>query len=34
VQVALLRDAGFRAALHASGVALVHVHAINPFGQR
>lgn len=32
VQVALLRDAGFRAALHASGVALVHVHAINPFG--
>ena len=32
VQVALLRDAAFMAAVHASGVALLMVHALNPHG--
>lgn len=31
-QVALLRDAGFISALSASGVALLLVHAVNPYG--
>ena len=32
VQVALLRDAGWRAAVRASGVAVVYLHALNPHG--
>jgi hypothetical protein len=32
VQVALLRDGAFRAAAHAAGVAVVHLHALNPYG--
>ncbi len=32
VQVALLRDAAFRRAAHAAGVAVLHIHALNPHG--
>ena len=32
VQVAVLRDAGLRAAARAAGVAILHVHALNPHG--
>lgn len=32
VQVTLLRDAGFRAAARAAGVAVLHLHALNPYG--
>ncbi len=32
IQVALLADAGLRAAARAAGVALLHVHALNPYG--
>ncbi len=32
VQVALLRDSSFRAAAHAAGVAVVWLHALNPYG--
>jgi hypothetical protein len=32
VQTALLGDAGLRAAAHAAGVALLHIHALNPYG--
>ncbi|MEK8053460.1 M14 family metallopeptidase [Ideonella sp. DXS22W] len=32
VQVALLGDAGFRAAAHAAGVAVLYLHALNPYG--
>ena len=32
VQVALLQDAGFRAAARAAGVAVLLVHALNPYG--
>lgn len=32
VQVALLRDAAWRAALHEAGVAVLHLHALNPYG--
>lgn len=32
VQVAMLRDAAFRAAAYAAGVAVVHLHALNPYG--
>jgi len=32
VQVALLRDAGWRAAARAAGVAVLYIHALNPYG--
>ncbi|GAA0752408.1 M14 family metallopeptidase [Ideonella azotifigens] len=32
VQIALLRDAVFRKAAHGAGVALLHLHALNPHG--
>ncbi|HWH81158.1 MAG TPA: M14 family metallopeptidase [Burkholderiaceae bacterium] len=32
VQTALLRDAAWRAAVAASGVALLYIHALNPYG--
>lgn len=32
IQVAALRDAQWRARIRASGIALVHVHALNPWG--
>ena len=32
VQIALLRDAAFRAAARQAGVAVLYVHALNPFG--
>jgi hypothetical protein len=32
VQVALLRDAGWHAALRDSGVAVLYIHALNPYG--
>ena len=32
IQVALLRDAGFQTAAAAAGVALLYVHALNPWG--
>ncbi len=32
VQVALLQDTAFRAAAHQAGVALLYVHALNPYG--
>jgi len=32
VQVALLRDAAWRALLHESGVAVLYLHALNPYG--
>lgn len=32
IQVALLRDADWRAAAHAAGVAVVYLHALNPYG--
>ncbi len=32
VQVHALRDKAWRAAAHAAGVAVVHVHALNPYG--
>lgn len=32
VQAALLRDAGWRAACHASGVAVLYIHGLNPWG--
>lgn len=32
VQVALLRDPAFRAAAQAAGVAVLHIHGLNPYG--
>ncbi len=31
-QIALLRDAAFQQAAHAAGVALLYIHALNPYG--
>ena len=32
VQTALLQDAGWRAAAHTAGVAVLYIHALNPYG--